>query len=122
MYNYESPIHTYTQRVAEQMAKNLDGEILTAVVRCGVSVDKDELIRALKYDRDQYYKGYQDAMRDKDLVEVVHGRWVEADDGDGAVCSVCGEDFCNVYLEVERFNYCPNCGADMRERKDDDAE
>ena len=45
--------------------------------------------------------------------EVVHGRWVEADDGDGAVCSVCGEDFCNVYLEVERFNYCPNCGAKM---------
>lgn len=42
-----------------------------------------------------------------DAVPVVHGRWKEADDGDGAVCSVCGEDFCNVYLEVERFNYCP---------------
>ena len=42
-----------------------------------------------------------------------HGRWTEAEDGDGAVCSVCGEDFCNVYLEVERFLYCPNCGAKM---------
>ena len=48
-----------------------------------------------------------------DAVEVVHGRWIEAEDGDGAVCSVCGEDFCNVYLEVERFLYCPNCGAKM---------
>ena len=55
-----------------------------------------------------------------DAVEVVHGRWTEAEDGDGAVCSVCGEDFCNIYLEVERFLYCPNCGADMRERKDND--
>lgn len=48
-----------------------------------------------------------------DAVPVAHGRWKQADDGDGAVCSVCGEDFCNVYLEVERFNYCPNCGAHM---------
>ena len=48
-----------------------------------------------------------------DAVPVVHGRWTESEDGDGAVCSVCGEDFCNVYLEVERFLYCPNCGAKM---------
>jgi hypothetical protein len=38
-----------------------------------------------------------------------------ADDGDGVVCSECGEDFCNIYLEVDRFKYCPNCGAYMRE-------
>lgn len=44
-----------------------------------------------------------------------HGRWYLADDGDGLVCSECGEDFCNIYLEVERFKYCPNCGAYMRE-------
>lgn len=54
-----------------------------------------------------------DAIPAADVALVVHGRWGEADDGDGAVCSVCGEDFCNVYLEVERFNYCPNCGAKM---------
>lgn len=49
-----------------------------------------------------------------DVAPVVHGRWREADDGDGAVCSICGEDFCNIYLEVDRFKYCPNCGATMR--------
>lgn len=54
-----------------------------------------------------------DAQPSVDAVPVVHGRWKEADDGDGAVCSVCGEDFCNIYLEVERFNHCPNCGALM---------
>ena len=48
-----------------------------------------------------------------DAVPVVHGRWEEADDGDGVVCSVCREDFCTIYLETERFNYCPNCGARM---------
>lgn len=49
------------------------------------------------------------------LAEEKHGRWYLADDGDGLVCSECGEDFCNIYLEVDRFKYCPNCGAYMRE-------
>ena len=50
-----------------------------------------------------------------DVAEVNHGRWYLADDGDGLVCSECGEDFCNIYFEVDRFKYCPNCGAYMRE-------
>lgn len=48
-----------------------------------------------------------------DTVEVVHGRWILADDGDGDVCSVCGTDFCNIIYETENWNYCPNCGAKM---------
>ena len=48
-----------------------------------------------------------------DAVEVVHGRWVEADDGDGVICSVCREDFCTIIHETDRYNYCPNCGAKM---------
>ena len=50
-----------------------------------------------------------------DVAPIKHGRWYLADDGDGVVCSECREDFCNVYLEVDRFKYCPNCGAYMRE-------
>ena len=45
---------------------------------------------------------------------VVHGRWILADDGDGDVCSACGTDFCNIIYETWNWNYCPNCGADMR--------
>lgn len=52
-------------------------------------------------------------MTEEDVIEVRRGRWEEADDGDGVVCSVCREDFCNIYLEVNRFKYCPNCGAEM---------
>ena len=48
-----------------------------------------------------------------DVVEVKRGKWVEADDGGGVVCSVCGEDFCTIIHETERFKYCPNCGARM---------
>lgn len=48
-----------------------------------------------------------------DVVEVVHGKWEDASDLDGVVCSVCGEDFCVLTNENERFKYCPNCGARM---------
>ena len=54
-----------------------------------------------------------DAISTADVVEVVHGRWTEAEDGDGAVCSVCGEDFCTIIHETNRFKHCPNCGAKM---------
>ena len=69
--------------------------------------------------RDHYARGFDEAVDTVDnaptvdAVEVVHGRWEEADDGDGLICSVCREDFCNIYLETDRFNYCPNCGAKM---------
>lgn len=48
-----------------------------------------------------------------DVVEVRRGKLVEADDGDGVVCSVCGEDFCTIIHETDRFKFCPNCGARM---------
>lgn len=48
-----------------------------------------------------------------DVVEVRHGQWEEADDGDGVVCSICREDFCSIIHEVDRFRICPNCGARM---------
>lgn len=64
-----------------------------------------------------------------DAVEVVHGQWVRKPIGkytgvDEICCSVCG-CFIGVvpsdtaFIEaIEGMNYCPNCGADMRERKD----
>ena len=55
-----------------------------------------------------------------DVVEVRHGRWHRFMKGSGQSgntlilsdafqCTVCKESFWN------KSNYCPNCGADMRE-------
>ena len=48
--------------------------------------------------------------------ERIKGHWIEHDDGLVACeCSVCHEKY-NLYEEdVFERNYCPNCGADMRE-------
>ena len=54
-----------------------------------------------------------DYAPDTEIVHFGQGHWYPADDGDGDVCSACGEDFCNIYLETYRFKHCPNCGAIM---------
>ena len=57
---YKSPIDLiYDHVVTEQ-----ENEVFKAVIRCGIDVDKDELIKALAYDRRQYDLGYADGKMD----------------------------------------------------------
>lgn len=49
----------------------------------------------------------------EDNMEKKEKHWLLAEDGDGIVCSECGTDFCVLINEVERFNYCPNCGVKL---------
>ena len=60
--SYQSPIEVFQT----QMQSQIEGEIYKAVMKVGVNVDKDELLKALQYDRDQYQKGYTD--RDSEIV------------------------------------------------------
>lgn len=110
---YESPIHVYYTDVKHQ----LEGEILTAIHRVGISVDKDELLRALSYDRGQYNKGYADGKAEA----TVHGYWVGLEyDGyaDGCPvyhlwgCSNCQEEY-ESEGDPPTHDYCPCCGAKM---------
>lgn len=58
---YKSPIEIIYSSIEAQM----ENEIYKEVLKYGINVDKDELIKALKYDRNQYQKGYQDCMDEK---------------------------------------------------------
>lgn len=53
---YESPIEIFSNQIRLEQ----DGNIYKAVLEQDIIVDKDELIKALRYDRDQYDKGYRD--------------------------------------------------------------
>lgn len=57
---YESPIEIIQKNTEMQM----ENGIYEAVTRVGIYVDKEELIKALNYDRGQYYKGYSDGFSD----------------------------------------------------------
>lgn len=62
--SYESPIEITQKLTKMEIEKRIEGDILTAIYSYGIDVDKEELIRALRYDREQYNKGYDDGYRD----------------------------------------------------------
>ena len=69
---YKSPI----QIVQEQMSSiesQLQNETLKVIHKYGIYVDKDELIKALKYDRQQYDKGFEDGAHKckQQLLEIL---------------------------------------------------
>lgn len=61
---YESPIAIITEQMAENIAKQTDDAIWEAIAKTEVVVDKDELIKAMQYDRGQYEKGYVKGFED----------------------------------------------------------
>ena len=61
---YESPINIISQDIGMQIVKQLEHTVVEAIRKCDVVVDKDELIKALNYDRNQYSKGYKDGAND----------------------------------------------------------
>lgn len=61
---YKSPITLMTNEMAMQIAKHQDEVVFTALQACVPDVDRAELLRALRYDREQYDKGYDDGKVD----------------------------------------------------------
>lgn len=76
---YESPIKLSMEEIAEDIHKNLDECIVESIARYGIAIDKDSLIRALTYDRDQYQKGYADAKAEQSWIPVEKGLPEERD-------------------------------------------
>ena len=56
---YKAPIEILSAKMAEYKL-NTETMVMEAVFETGINVDRDELIRALRYDREQYDKGYAD--------------------------------------------------------------
>ena len=60
MFNYKSPIDIFRTEVEVKM----EGEIMKAVQKIAPYVDKDELLKLLKNDRESYETGYDDGYDD----------------------------------------------------------
>lgn len=60
--SYDSPIEI-VKKMQEQYETDVVNNVLKCVQSYGINVDKDELIKALKYDRQQYEKGYKDGAK-----------------------------------------------------------
>ena len=103
---YESPIKIVMDNCYNQIETHIENSIMKSITTVNINVDRDELIAALNYDRNQYTKGYEDGKNDA----VTYGKWEINSDGYYPYCSVCGEEPENGKMT----NYCPNCGARMK--------
>lgn len=59
---YESPIELLFTDIQHQIVEQQEEQIYQAVIHFVPNVNRDELLRALKYDRGQYDKGYADGV------------------------------------------------------------
>lgn len=110
---YESPIEMIIGKIQTQM----DDDIVKAVQAYHINVNKDELVKALRYDRDQYNNGYTDGR--KSMTKC--GEWKHTEAYPHKVyCSNCfatylrNEEWAAELPIILHPNYCPNCGASMQ--------
>lgn len=104
---YDSPIEV----IYQDIQYSLENKILKACQDVNVNVNKEELIKALQYDRNQYQKGYYDGLNERKK-----GKWIQNNNGTYS-CNLC-----HSWIPEEQYYYaqfCLYCGADMRGEKDE---
>ena len=111
--NYEPPISV--DYIMREQEKQLEKDVLKVIASYNITVNSDELVKALRYDINQYetgYKaGYKAAQGEQKLgTWIVHGIY--------ARCSECNETGGTILNgdKPEPFltKFCPNCGVKMR--------
>lgn len=91
---YESPIN----QILGEMQTTYENECMKVVQSVGFDVNKEELTKALQYDRNQYEKGYADGYA-KAIDDAIKASV-------NAICVGCG------YLDGYKCNYKgANCGV-----------
>jgi hypothetical protein len=91
MAMYESPIELLFTDIQHQILEQQDEQIYQAVMHFVPNVNREELLRALKYDRGQYDKGYADGVRDSEP------KWIPVTERLPEVC--------DIYLVVVKSKY-----------------
>ena len=89
-------------------------------IRIHLSAFKERLCNQHRWNEAEEYEELISRLLSTSSVQPRKGKWIEHDDGWANVyyeCSVCKEPF--VLIDgtptENLYNFCPNCGADMRE-------
>ena len=61
---YEPPIQIISKTILDDMATKQEEAVYRAIMQQEIHVDKEELVKALQYDRGQYEKGYADGIKE----------------------------------------------------------
>lgn len=101
--DYESPITI----IAGQVETKFENDCMSMIQSYGIDINKDELIKALMYDRDQYRKGYEAGVRSVRTPAYWIAERTDYSHYD-YTCSNCGASS-HYYKSL----YCHRCGARM---------
>ena len=111
---YKSPIEI----VVKEVSADMENKLMQIIQSYGIIISKDELIKALRYDRKQYEKGYIDGKQEQKT-----GKWINKDYRIGSCYAECDQCHKGIPATAEDdgfgfkysfYNYCPNCGAKMK--------
>lgn len=89
--SWESPIEI----IVNQMESAWMDETFRVIQKVGINVDRNELIKALQYDRNQYEKGYEDGKRE------AAQRWIPVDERLPEV----GESVLVTFSLIEKYSW-----------------
>ena len=107
----EWEIKTEGYRKAEEVIRNAPTIEPKAKVIAQVTFDEEKMREIVKEAVERFKEEYE--------IEPKRGEWKRriVDNGFNAdwVCSECGY---RIKTDFVDYNFCPNCGADMRERKE----
>lgn len=98
--SYQSPITMYTERIIKDIVEKQDGYLVEEVRKVGFDINKEELAKALKYDRDQYMRGYTDGRMYTPPVITNADR----------IRAMSDEELANAL--AHKADVCGNCSAD----------
>lgn len=106
------------------MPRYIDADKLNEILVSGFIDENDALVESPAECNSMLVWAIQEAkgMPAADVRENVHGEWIKVCDrwGDivttveGYNCSICDN------FNADKDNFCPVCGADMRERREDE--
>ena len=73
--SYQSPVEIVSQNIREKF----EGDVMQIIHSYGINVDKDELVKALQYDREQYKQGFADGSKLRtDVIKAEIAFWQDA--------------------------------------------
>ena len=104
---YQSPIEV----ICNDIKYRFEEDVYKAIQNVDIKVNKDELIKALLYDRDQYNKGFYDGLLAKSEAEPVkYGKPIVYYHGENTFSYECS--ICRMPIDKKDF-YCRWCGAKL---------
>ena len=123
---YESLITQVVSQASSDMIKNQENQLMVEIRQMiGWDIDKEELIKALKYDRNQYDKGFSDGKEEgkKEVLDklreiLVNYSYSKTIEGEDYFMGKTKMRFINLEYLKELFGYecsecpfygCPDC-------------